>query len=85
MTEAERKEIGKGIALLERATNLFGRFGGLIPTAIAFLNKWPTQVELYPHWQVGESWKVFLSFYLYWMAWLALERAVTFAKGSLTA
>ena len=49
--------------------------------AIAFLNRWPTQVELYPHWQVGESWKVFLSLYLYWLAWFALERAIKFAKG----
>lgn len=83
MTEAERKQINQRIALLERATALFGRFGGLIPMAIAFLNKWPTQVELYPHWQVGESWKVFLSLYLYWLAWFVLERATKFAKSSL--
>lgn len=83
MTNAERKQINQRIALLERATALFGRFGGLIPMAVAFLNKWSTQVELYPHWQVGESWKVFLSFYLYWFAWLALGRAISFAKGSI--
>ena len=83
MTNAERYQINRRIALLERATALFGRFGGLIPMAVAFLNRWPTQVELYPHWQVGESWKVFLSLYLYWFAWLALGRAISFAKASL--
>ncbi|UVO37895.1 hypothetical protein KUL72_05775 [Bradyrhizobium arachidis] len=83
MTNAERNQINRRIALLERATALFGRFGGLIPMAVAFLNRWPTQVELYPHWQVGESWKVFLSVYLYWFAWLALGRAISFAKASL--
>lgn len=83
MTDAERKEISRRIALLERTTALFGRFGGLIPTAIAFLNKWPTEVELYPHWQVGESWKLFLSLYLYWFAWLALGRAIGLAKRSI--
>ncbi|QOZ50923.1 hypothetical protein [Bradyrhizobium sp. CCBAU 53338] len=83
MTNAEHYQINRRIALLERATALFGRFGGLIPMAVAFLNRWPTQVELYPHWQVGESWKVFLSLYLYWFAWLALGRAISFAKGSL--
>jgi hypothetical protein len=51
--------------------------------AIAFLNKWPSEVELYPHWQVGESWKLFLSLYLYWFAWLALGRAISFAKASI--
>jgi hypothetical protein len=80
MTNAEHKQITQRIAFLERATALFGRFGGLIPMAVAFLNKWPTQVELYPRWQVGESWKFFLSVYLYWFAWLALDRAIKFAK-----
>ena len=83
MTNAERKQITQRIAALERATVLFGRFGGLIPMAIAFLNKWPAEVELYPHWQVGESWKLFLSLYLYWFAWLALGQAISFAKGSV--
>ena len=80
MTNAECNQISQRIALLERAAKLFGRFGGLIPMMVAFLNKWPTQVELYPHWQVGESWKFFLSVYLYWFAWLALDRAIKFAK-----
>ncbi|QPF92849.1 hypothetical protein IC761_06065 [Bradyrhizobium commune] len=83
MTMTDRKEINQRIALFERATALFGRFGSLIPTVIAFLNKWPSEVELYPHWQVGESWKLFLSLYLYWFAWLALGRAISFAKGSV--
>ncbi|KRQ00014.1 hypothetical protein ACNJX9_06100 [Bradyrhizobium sp. DASA03076] len=83
MTNAERKQIDRRIALLERATALFGRFGSLVPMAVALLNKWPTQVELYPHWQVGESWKFFLSLYLYWFAWLALDRAIMFAKAGL--
>jgi hypothetical protein len=51
--------------------------------AIAFLNRWPTQVELYPHWQVGESWKFFLASFLYFLASLALDRAVLFAKADL--
>ena len=80
MTNAERKEINQRIALLERASALFSRFGGYIPVVIAFLNRWPTRVELYPHWQVGESWKFFLSYLLYSLAWLALGRAVSFAR-----
>lgn len=83
MTDLERMQINQRIALLERASALFDRFGGLIPVVIAFLNHWPTQVELYPHWQVGESWRFFLSLFLYWLASLALSRAVDFAKGSI--
>ncbi|MDN5000104.1 hypothetical protein ACFQZO_04305 [Bradyrhizobium sp. GCM10027634] len=83
MTEAERQQIDKRIALLERASSLFNRFGGFIPVAIAFLNRWPTKVELYPHWQVGESWKFFLASFLYFLASLALDRAITFAKAGL--
>jgi len=83
MTDAERKEINRRIARLERASALFDRFGGLIPVAIAFLNRWPTTVELYPHWQVGESWKFFLSYFLYFLASLALDRAITFGKAGL--
>jgi hypothetical protein len=83
MTNAERTQINQRIALLERASALFDRFGGLIPVVVAFLNHWPTQVELYPHWQVGESWKFFLSSFLYFLASLALDRAVNFAKGSI--
>lgn len=85
MIEAERNEIRRQIALLERANGLFGRFGSLIPTAIACLNTWPTEVEVYPHWQVGESWRFFLSLYLYWLAAFALGRAVSFAKAGLEA
>jgi hypothetical protein len=51
--------------------------------AIAFLNGWPTEVQLYPQWQLGESWRFFLSLYLYWFASFALGRAVSFAKGSI--
>ena len=83
MTNAEHNQINRRIALLERASALFDRFGGYVPMAIAFLNRWPTQVELYPHWQVGESWKFFLSCLLYFLASLALDRAVIFAKAGL--
>ena len=83
MINAERNEINQRIALLERASALFDRFGGTIPLVIAFLNRWPTTVELYPHWQVGESWKFFLSCLLYFLASFALDRAVRFAKASI--
>ena len=83
MINAEHNQINRRIALLERASALFDRFGGYVPMAIAFLNRWPTQVELYPHWQVGESWKFFLSCLLYFLASLALDRAVIFAKAGL--
>jgi len=83
MTNAERKEISRRIAPLARASALFDRFGNSIPVAIAFLNRWPTEVELYPHWQLGQSWKFFLSLFLYWLASLALERAINFAKAGL--
>ncbi len=83
MTSTERKEISRRIALIERASELFDRFGSLVPVAIAFLNHWPTEVQLYPQWQVGESWRFFLSLYLYWFASFALSRAIRFAKGSI--
>lgn len=83
MINAERNQISQRIALLERASSLFDRFGGFIPVAVAFLNRWPTKVELYPHWQVGESWKFFLSCFLYFLAGLALDRAIKFAKTGL--
>ena len=83
MTNAESKQINQRITLLERASALFSRFGGFIPVAIAFLNRWPTRVELYPHWQVGESWKFFLASFLYFLASLALDRAIIFAKADL--
>ncbi|MDA9495425.1 hypothetical protein [Bradyrhizobium sp. CCBAU 11361] len=83
MTAAEPKEISQRIALLERASALFDRFGTLVPMAIAFLNRWPTEVQLYPQWQVGESWRFFLSLYFYWLASFALSRAVSFAKRSI--
>jgi hypothetical protein len=83
MIEAERNEIRLHLALLERANVLFGRFGTAIPVMIAFLNKWPTEVQVYPHWEVGESWRFILSIYLYWLASFALGRAVSFAKAGL--
>ncbi|SFI70201.1 hypothetical protein [Bradyrhizobium sp. cf659] len=83
MTAAERKEISQRIALLDRASALFDRFGTLVPMAIAFLNRWPTEVQVYPQWQVGESWRLFLSLYFYWFASFALRRAVSFAKGGI--
>ena len=83
MINAERNQISQRIALLEHASSLFDRFGGFIPVAVAFLNRWPTKVELYPHWQVGESWKFFLSCLLYFLASFALDRAVSFAKASI--
>ncbi|WP_210419121.1 hypothetical protein [Bradyrhizobium sp. NAS80.1] len=55
MTNAGRKQIRQWIALLERVSALFDRYGASVPLAIAFLNGWPTKVELSPHWQVGES------------------------------
>jgi hypothetical protein len=83
MTDLEREETSQRIALLERACALFDRFGCSIPVAIAFLNGWATEVQLYPQWQLGESWRFFLSLYLYWFASFVLGRAVSFAKGSL--
>ena len=83
MINAERNEINRRIALLERGSALFDRFGSYIPLLIAFLNRWPTKVELYPHWQVGESWKFFLSCLFYFLASFALDRAVSFAKASI--
>ena len=83
MTDLQRKETTRRVALLERATALFDRFGTTVPVAIAFLNGWPTEVQLYPQWQLGESWRFFLSLYLYWFASFALGRAVLFAKGSI--
>ncbi|WP_445218121.1 hypothetical protein ACKWRH_40595 [Bradyrhizobium sp. Pa8] len=83
MINAERKETSHSIALLEGASALFDRFGNTVPVAIAFLNGWPTEVQLYPQWQLGESWRFFLSLYLYWFASFALGRAVSFAKGSI--
>ena len=83
MANAERNQINQRIALFERASALFCRFGGYIPVAIAFLNRWPREVELYPHWQVGESWKFFLASFLYFLASLALDRAIIFAKADI--
>lgn len=85
MTDIRRKQIENRLALLERASMLFSRFGYVVPMAIAYLRGWPTHVELYPHTQIGESWKVFLSLFLYWLAELALERAVSFAQRSFEA
>ncbi|MBR0850118.1 hypothetical protein JQ543_20375 [Bradyrhizobium diazoefficiens] len=83
MTDAERNQISQRIALFERAAALFDRFGTLVPVVIAFLNRWPTEVELYPHWQVGDSWRFFLSLYLYGFASFALRRAILFARASI--
>ena len=59
MTNIERNQISQRIALLERTSALFDRFGCYMPFVVAFLNRWPTKVEFYPHLQVGESWKFF--------------------------
>ncbi|MCA1535447.1 hypothetical protein I6F21_23225 [Bradyrhizobium sp. NBAIM03] len=83
MTYIERKQISQRLALFERAAVLFERFGPVVPVAIAFLNGWPTEVQLYPEWQLGESWRLFLSANLYWGASYALSRAVSFAQGSI--
>lgn len=85
MTNSRRKQIKHRIALLERATLLFGRYGFVVPMVIAYLRGWPTYIEFYPQMQVGESWKILLSGFLYWLAYLALERAVSFAQRSLEA
>ncbi len=82
MTGTERREISQRLVLFERAAVLFERFGPVVPVVIAFLNGWPTEVQLYPEWQLGESWRFFLSLYLYWGASFALSRAVSYAKGS---
>jgi len=83
MTNIERNQISQRIALLERTSALFDRFGCYMPFVVAFLNRWPTKVEFYPHLQVGESWKFFLSCLLYFLATFALDRAVSFAKAGL--
>ncbi len=79
MTNAERKQIRQRIALLERASALFDRFGASVPLAIAFLNGWPTEIKFYPELVVGNAWKVFLSLGLYQLAAFALRRAISFA------
>ena len=83
MATAGSKAINQHIALFERAVELFDRFGPIVPVVIAFLNGWPTEVQLYPEWQLGESWRFVLSVHLYWLASFALGRAVVFAKGSI--
>ena len=83
MAIAGCNETTQRIALLERVSDLFDRFGGLVPLAIAFLNGWPTEIKFYPDFVVGNAWKVFLSCILYQLAAFALRRAVTFASGSL--
>ena len=83
MNDADRKQIRQRAMMLQRASEAFARFGALIPMAIAFVRGWPLEVELYPHWQVGESWKVFLGLFVYWLAALALERSAFLAVTSL--
>ncbi|OAF08387.1 hypothetical protein AYJ54_14890 [Bradyrhizobium centrolobii] len=83
MTDAERNQTGQRIALLARVSALFDRFGSTVPMAIAFLNGWPTEVQFYPHRQVGESWRLYLSLIIYQLAALALGRATSFARASL--
>jgi hypothetical protein len=84
MTNAGHKQIGQRIALLERASALFDRFGASVPLAIAFLNGWPTEIKFYPELVVGNAWKVFLSLALYQLAAFALRRAITFATADIT-
>ncbi|MBR0970316.1 MULTISPECIES: hypothetical protein [Bradyrhizobium] len=83
MTNAGRKPIGQRIALLERASALFDRYGASVPLAIAFLNGWPTEIKFYPELVVGNAWKVFLSLALYQLAAFALRRAISFAAPDL--
>jgi hypothetical protein len=84
MTNAGHKQIGQRIALLERVSALFDRFGASVPLAIAFLNGWPTEIKFYPELVVGNAWKVFLSLALYQLAAFALGRAITFATADIT-
>ncbi|MBH5399452.1 hypothetical protein HZZ13_16925 [Bradyrhizobium sp. CNPSo 4010] len=83
MTSAERKEISRRLALLERASVLFDRFGVSVPLAIAFLNHWPTEIKSYQDLVTTNAWKVFLSCVLYQLAAFALRRAVKFATADL--
>ncbi|MBR1091199.1 hypothetical protein JQ621_27395 [Bradyrhizobium manausense] len=84
MINAERNQISQRIALLERASALFDRYGASVPLTIAFLNGWPTEIKFYPELVVGNAWKVFLSLALYQLAALALRRAITFATAGLS-
>nr|QDF40167.1 hypothetical protein FJN17_22785 [Bradyrhizobium symbiodeficiens] len=43
MATAGCNETTQRIALLDRVSDLFDRFGGLVPLAIAFLNGWPNR------------------------------------------
>jgi hypothetical protein len=83
MTAAERNEISQRIALLERASALFDRFGVSVPLAIAFLNHWPTEIKSYQDLVTTDAWKIFLSCALYELAAFALRRAVKFATADL--
>ena len=83
MTSVERKEMRRRLALLERASALFDRFGVSVPLAIAFLNHWPTEIKSYQDLVTTEAWKIFLSCALYELAAFALRRAVKFAKAGL--
>ncbi|MBR0854278.1 hypothetical protein [Bradyrhizobium liaoningense] len=83
MTDAGHKQIRQRIALLERASVLFDRFGVSVPLAIAFLNRWPTEIKSYQDLVTSSAWKVFLSCALYELAAFALRRAVSYARAGL--
>lgn len=83
MTSVERKEMRRRLALLERASGLFDRFGVSVPLAVAFLNHWPTEIKSYQDLVTTEAWKIFLSCALYELAAFALRRAVKFATAEL--
>ncbi|WP_314962507.1 hypothetical protein [Bradyrhizobium cosmicum] len=83
MSTAECKETRRRIALLERLSDLFDRFGVSVPLAIAFLNGWPTEIKSYQELVASDAWKVFLSCALYALAAFALKRAVSFATTGL--
>ncbi len=83
MTTIVCKETRQRIALLARASDLFERFGCLLPVAIAFLNGWPTEVKTYQEFVESGAWHVFLSGALYQLAAFALGRAVSFAEAGL--
>ena len=83
MTSVERKEMRRRLALIERASALFDRFGVSVPLAIAFLNHWPTEIKSYQDLVTTDAWKIFLSCALYELAAFALRRAVKFATADL--
>jgi hypothetical protein len=83
MTTIACKETRQRIALFARASDLFQRFGYVLPLAIAFLNGWPTEVKSYQEFVDSGAWHLFVSGGLYHLAAVALGHAVSFAQTGL--